>query len=134
MTIREAVWRRIDDMADDLWKLSMQIHDHPELGFEEHQAAGWLAEVLEAGSFSVERGIGNMATAFRATHPAIAQGPRLAVLAEYDALPDLGHACGHNIIACIAVGAALGLAPHKAELPGVLSTGGAAFCVGQQDP
>jgi amidohydrolase len=118
--MKEQVWQRIDSLSQDLWDLALRIHAHPELGFEEHQAAAWLTEALENGGFRVERGLGGLPTAFRAVHPAEKPGPRIAILAEYDALPELGHACGHNLIAAIAVGAALGLAPFKKGLPGTL--------------
>ncbi len=116
----EQAWRRIDELSPELWDLALRIHAHPELGFEEHQAAAWLSEALEKGGFRIERGAGGVPTAFRAVHPAAQPGPRVALLAEYDALPELGHACGHNLIAVIAVGAALGLATLKKDLPGTL--------------
>ena len=118
--MNEQAWRRIDELAPELWDLALRIHAHPELGFEEHQAAAWLSEALEKGGFRIERGAGGVPTAFRAVHPAAKPGPRVALLAEYDALPELGHACGHNLIAVIAVGAALGLATLKKDLPGTL--------------
>lgn len=118
--MRDHVWTRIDELAPELWDLALRIHAHPELGYEEHQAAAWLAEALERGGFRVERGAGGVPTAFRAIHPAQKAGPRIALLAEYDALPELGHACGHNLIAAIALGAALGLAPAKKDLAGTL--------------
>lgn len=118
--MKEHVWQRIDELGPQLWDLALRIHAHPEVGFEEHQAAAWLAEALEEGGFAVERGVGGLPTAFRAVHPEQKPGPRVALLAEYDALPELGHACGHNLIATIAVGAALGLAAYKEELPGAL--------------
>jgi len=118
--MKEQVWQRIDSLSQDLWDLALRIHAHPELGFEEYQAAAWLTEALENSGFRVERGVGGLPTAFRAVHPAEKPGPRIAILAEYDALPELGHACGHNLIAAIAVGAALGLAPFKKGLPGTL--------------
>jgi len=114
------VSKRIDELSSELWNLALRIHAHPELGFEEHQAAAWLAEALEKGGFRVERGAGGVPTAFRAIHPNVKPGPRIALLAEYDALPELGHACGHNLIAAIAVGAALGLASCKGDHPGTL--------------
>jgi len=118
--MNDRVWRTIDERAPRLWELALRIHENPELGYEEHRAAAWLAEALEEGGFRVERGVGGVPTAFRAVHPAASPGPRVALLAEYDALPELGHACGHNLIAAIAVGAALGLAPFKKDLPGTL--------------
>ncbi|MBC7222265.1 M20 family metallopeptidase [Candidatus Bipolaricaulota bacterium] len=118
--VKAEVWKRIDELSQELWDLALRIHANPELGFEEHKASSWLTEALERGGFRVERGVGGLPTAFRAVHPAEKPGPRIAVLAEYDALPELGHACGHNLIAAIAVGAALGLAPYKENLPGAL--------------
>jgi amidohydrolase len=118
--MKAEIWREIDRLSEDLWDLALRIHANPELGFEEYKASAWLAEALEKGGFRVERGAGGLPTAFRAVHPAEKPGPRIAILAEYDALPELGHACGHNLIAAIAVGAALGLAPFKARLPGAL--------------
>jgi len=88
-----------------LIQLSLNIHDNPELGFEEEKASAWLIGYLEDSGFHVEPGIAGLATAFRATY---GQGsPRIALLAEYDALPKIGHGCGHNIIATSAVGAAV---------------------------
>ena len=118
--VKTEVWKRIDEIADELWDIALKIHENPELGFEEHKAAAWLTAALEKGGFQVERGVGGMETAFVAVHPTQAEGPAVAFLAEYDALPELGHACGHNIIAAIALGAGLGLAPFKETLPGKL--------------
>jgi len=118
--VKTEVWKRIDEIADEIWDIALKIHENPELGFEEHKAAAWLTAALEKGGFQVERGVGGMETAFVAVHPTQAEGPAVAFLAEYDALPELGHACGHNIIAAIALGAGLGLAPFKETLPGKL--------------
>src|SRR3954465_3093915 len=84
-------------MRDDLIDLSHRIHSHPELGFEEERACAWLCEFLAGAGFSIERGAGGLPTAFVARRGG---GPlHVAVCAEYDALPGIGHACGHNIIA-----------------------------------
>jgi amidohydrolase len=85
--------------------LSLNIHDNPELGLKEEKASAWLTSYLRARGFHVERGIAGLATAFRATYGQ--DSPRIALLAEYDALPRIGHGCGHNIIAASAVGAAV---------------------------
>ncbi len=96
---------RVESQRQQLIQLSLNIHDNPELGFEEEKASAWLASYLEDSGFHVERGIAGLATAFRATY---GQGsPTIALLAEYDALPKIGHACGHNIIGVSAVGAAV---------------------------
>ena len=93
----------VESQRQQLIQLSLNIHDNPELGFEEEKASAWLTSYLEDSGFHVERGIAGLATAFRATY---GQGsPRIALLAEYDALPKIGHGCGHNIIAASAVGA-----------------------------
>ncbi|MEA3313234.1 MAG: M20 family metallopeptidase [Caldisericota bacterium] len=95
----------VELQRQQLIQLSLNIHDNPELGFEEKKASAWLTGYLEDSGFHVEQGIAGLATAFRATY---GQGnPRIALLAEYDALPKIGHACGHNIIATSAVGAAV---------------------------
>jgi len=120
MDVLDCVWHRIDELEGELWDLALRMHDHPEVAYCEEMACRWLTQTLDAGGFSVERGAAGLPTAFRAVHPAQNDGLALAVLAEYDALPELGHACGHNLIAAMAVGAALGLAPFKADLPGRL--------------
>src|SRR3984893_15299889 len=93
---------------EDLIELSHRIHGHPELGFEEEQASVWLAESLDHAGFAVRRGVCDMPTAFMAKK---GTGPlHVAICAEYDSLPGIGHACGHNIIAAMAVGAAIAAA------------------------
>src|SRR6266571_2412019 len=105
---------RIDQIKDDLLGLSRRIHSHPEIGFEEERACGWLCELLSQSGFEVEAGIAELPTAFVARS---GPGPlRLVICAEYDALPGIGHACGHNIIAATSAGAAIGLAGLAADL------------------
>ena len=101
--LKASVITEIETRRHQLSELSLKIHANPELGFQEFKAAGWLTEYLEESGFSVERGICELPTAFRATY---GRGkPAIALLAEYDALPEVGHACGHNLIATSAVGA-----------------------------
>jgi amidohydrolase len=93
----------------DLVQLSHRIYEHPELGYEETQAAAWLTDVLGRAGFRLQRGFGEMPTAFVAS---TGSGPlHIAICAEYDALPEVGHACGHNVICTAALGAALALQP-----------------------
>ena len=108
-TWKEAVCARADVLAPRLIAMSQEIYDHPELKFEERRASRLLAEELAQAGFSVELGVGGLETAIRAVHPAAQAGPRVAILAEYDALPEIGHACGHNLIATSACGACLAL-------------------------
>src|SRR5947209_19518653 len=103
MNAKDGAREQIDAHKDDLLNLSHLIHANPELGFEEEKASAWLCEFLAAKGFAVERGVGDLPTAFIARR---GTGPlHLAICAEYDALPGIGHACGHNIIAAMSVGA-----------------------------
>ena len=105
---KEAARSAIDAARGELTALSRRIHANPELGYEEEQASGWLEETLDAAGFAVEPGVCGLPTAFRATK---GSGPlHVVVCAEYDALPGIGHACGHNVIAATAVGAGIGAA------------------------
>src|SRR5579863_5298981 len=114
MQAKAAAQERFDASRDQLIKLSRRIHAHPELGFEEERAAAWLCESLCDAGFVVDMGICDLPTAFRAT---VGSGPlHVAICAEYDSLPGIGHACGHNIIAASAVGAALAAAKVADEV------------------
>ncbi len=103
-----------------LRRVSAEIHAHPELLNEEVFASKLLGDELAHAGFRVEPGIAGLATAVRAVHPARSDGPTVAILGEYDALPEIGHACGHNLIAAAGLGAALALGDLKADLPGTL--------------
>lgn len=104
-SLKKNIIDNIDSQCKELFQLSHRIHDNPELGFEERKAASWLSEYLHDKEFHIEKGIAGLATAFMATY---GQGtPKVAIIAEYDALPKLGHACGHNIIATSSVGAGI---------------------------
>ncbi len=118
------VRKEVDTLAPALIDLSRKIHAYPELGLEETKAAGWCAELLRSHGFAVTMPVAGMATAFRAQRGK--GGPVLAFLAEYDALPGVGHACGHNIIGASALGAGIALAAalEKAGLPGTVYVDG----------
>jgi amidohydrolase len=122
MTLPEDLSRRLDAAVDasrdTLTALSRKIHANPELRFEEHRAAAWISETLTAAGHAVERPIGGLPTAFRTRVGS--GGARVAILAEYDALPEIGHACGHNLIATGAVGAFLALAQCSDALGGTV--------------
>ena len=108
MDAKTAAREVIESARSELLELSHRIHEYPELGFEEERAAGWMCDVMADAGFTVERGVCNLPTAFVAR---AGSGPlHIAICAEYDALPVIGHACGHNIIASAAAGAGLGLA------------------------
>ena len=108
--LKTQVTEAVDQMAEDLWSLALRIHANPELAFKEEQAAAWLTAFLEGQGCRVERGVGGLPTAFRAEVPGAGDGPTIAVMAEYDALPGIGHACGHNVIATAGAGAGAALA------------------------
>lgn len=121
--LKALVAQEVDTNRQQLVDLSIKIHANPELGFHEVRAAAWLTEILEENGFSVERGIGELPTAFRASY---GQGkPVIAIIAEYDALPDLGHACGHNLIAASAIGAGSAARTAVDQLGGSINVIGA---------
>jgi amidohydrolase len=114
--VKDLIGQAVDRLADELEALSRQIHDHPELAYQEVKAAGWLADFLARQGFKVERGVAGVETAFRGTIENGA-GPTIAILCEYDALPQIGHACGHNVIATAGAGAGAALAAVRDKLP-----------------
>jgi amidohydrolase len=112
--------RAVDEISQPLTELARRIHENPELRYEEHQACRWIAETVKSlCGAEVERDLGGLPTAFRA-RLGKGTGPRVAILAEYDALPEIGHACGHNLIAGGAVGAFAALAKLADQLPGTI--------------
>ncbi|HLG91961.1 MAG TPA: M20 family metallopeptidase [Acidimicrobiales bacterium] len=111
---KAAARRTVEARAEELVGLSHAIHARPELGFEEHYASELLTSWLDSAGLEVETGVAGLATAFCAR---AGSGPlTIAICAEYDALPGIGHACGHNVIAAAAAGAGAALAPLADEL------------------
>jgi amidohydrolase len=115
-SLKESIAQSVDRLGDALETLSRTIHDNPELGYEEVKACGWLSDFLGQHGFAVEKGVGGVATAFRATIETGA-GPTVAIMCEYDCLPGIGHACGHNVIAAAGAGAGAALAAVRGQLP-----------------
>jgi metal-dependent amidase/aminoacylase/carboxypeptidase family protein len=115
--LKDEVCEAVDARAGELLRLSRAIHANPELAFEEREAAALLVGALRDSGLEVEAGAFGLETAF-ASEFGPRGGPCVAVLAEYDALPDMGHACGHNLIAAAGVGAGLALASLGSALPG----------------
>src|SRR5947209_14871629 len=108
MDAKAGARERLATVRDDLVALSHRIHAHPEFGFEEERASTWLAETLDAAGFKVTRGVCERPPAFVAQ---AGSGPLcIAICAEYDCLPGIGHACGHNVIAAMAAGAGIAAA------------------------
>jgi len=101
--LKAEVSKQVEYHRSSLIELSLKIHANPELGFREEKALAWLTSYLKENGFQIEKGVGGLPTAFKAVY---GNGkPVIALLAEYDALPEVGHACGHNIIAASTIGA-----------------------------
>ncbi|HEU5287757.1 MAG TPA: M20 family metallopeptidase, partial [Candidatus Limnocylindria bacterium] len=116
--LRKRALDAIDDRRDSLIELSLAIHANPELGYQERDAALRLTQYLEGDGFKVTHRYKGVETAYRADAKGKTDGPRVAILAEYDALADLGHGCGHNLIAMIGTAAAVAVREVIEELPG----------------
>ena len=117
-SVRRRALAAIDQRRDALVALSLAIHAKPELGYQEQEASLRLSEFLEGDGFKVTRAYRGIETAYRGDAMGNGDGPRVAILAEYDALADLGHGCGHNLIAMIGTAAAVAVREVIAELPG----------------
>ncbi len=124
---KKTVQEEVDRIQQDVIRISLAIHDYPEIGLQEHRACKILVSEARSRGFQVETPVAGLETGFVAQYPSSADGPRIAFLCEYDALPDLGHACGHNIIAAASFGAAMALQPIISEL------GGTIFLIGTPD-
>ncbi len=116
--MHKTIVERIDALADTLLDVSHSIHAHPELAFQERHACELLSTTLNAHDLPTETGVFTLETAFEAQINAGQTGPTVALLAEYDALPGIGHSCGHNLIATASLGAMLGLQAVQEQLPG----------------
>ncbi len=117
-TLRKRALEAIDRRRDSLVELSLAIHANPELAYHERDAALRLTQYLEGDGFQVAHHYRGVETAYRADARGKGAGPRVAILAEYDALADLGHGCGHNLIAMIGTAAAVAVREVIEELPG----------------
>ena len=127
-----------DEISATMHDVANTIFGFSEIAFEERQSAAYLADLMESAGFSVTRGYCEMPTSFRAEMCGSKPAPTVALIAEYDALPRIGHACGHNLISSCTIGAALALKSVMKDLPGRIvvigapaeeSGGGKAFLV-----
>ena len=116
--LKSTVCARIDALSTGLLDVSHDIHAHPELNYEEHHAHAVLTDFLQAQGIAPERSAYGLATAFNAQVGG--SGPQVAVLCEYDALPGVGHACGHNVIAAAGLGAGIAAASVAEQLRGTV--------------
>ncbi len=145
--VQKRIIAYLDDHRDAIISLSAKIHQNPELGFQEYFAVDQLTAALTKGGFHIEKGIAGLDTAFRAEYQGLVASaetlsvlPKIGFLAEYDALPELGHGCGHNLIGAAAVGAALALSHVMEDLAAVVvviggpaeETGGGKIALAEQ--
>ena len=118
MEYKERAERRIEKYREKIINISQRIHEEPELGHQEYKASKLLVDELEKHGFKLEYGVAGMDTAFIARKGT--GTPKIGIVAEYDALPGIGHACGHNLIATSALGAAIGLSELIQEIEGTI--------------
>lgn len=116
--LKQAVQDEVDRLGPDLLAVSRFLHANPELAYEERQAAELFTDILAQHGFSVTREVASLPTAF--TGVSGSGTPRIAFMAEYDALPGLGHACGHNLIGTASLGAALAVKTVLGRAPGTV--------------
>ena len=116
--MKEEAKRLAEDLSGEMFAFCRALHQDPELSLEETRASRSLAEALSRDGFRVQRGVADLPTSFVATADGGKPGPGIAILAEYDALPEVGHGCGHNLIAASALGAGKVLSRLRGRLPG----------------
>ena len=116
--MKEQLLQISEELKQRLWEMSDYIHDHPELGNQEFEAVNTLTSFLKEHNFSVEVGVAGLETAFTAVYDSKKPGLSVAYLCEYDALPDLGHGCGHNMIGVMSAGAGVLLSKIIDEVGG----------------
>jgi amidohydrolase len=117
--VHEAL-EKVEGIKSEAKALSLKIHQHPETGLQEHKACAWISESLTNHGFYVEQGLGSLETSFRAVRKG-SRGPNIAFLAEYDALPKIGHGCGHNLVGTGSVYAAIVLSKMLPLLEGTIT-------------
>ncbi len=119
---KSRICAEVDRLAGDLYAVSEFLYNNPEIGYQEFKACEFLSRFMEEHGFKAEKGTGGVQTAFLARPAQRPKGrPCVAFLAEYDALPGVGHGCGHNLIAAASVGASLALSRHLDGLTGTLA-------------
>lgn len=119
-TLKKRIKDNVERVKERLFSLSDAMYADPELGLQEYKSSRMLVELLRDYGFEVETGTAGMPTAFKAVKRSKKPGATVAILAEYDALPEIGHGCGHNIIGTSACGASVALAPLMDEIGGTL--------------
>lgn len=118
--MKEHLSQELGQIKDKLWEMNKELYEHPELGDQEFKSMKLLTSFLKDHHFEVEIGTVDRPTAFKATYKSEKDGPTIAYLAEYDALPDVGHACGHNLIGTMSVGAGVALSKILDQIGGTV--------------
>lgn len=118
--LKDKVRLEVDRLKDRLLSVSDAMYAEPEIGLQEFKSSAKLVDLLKSAGFTVETGLADMPTSFKAVKKGKSGGPTLAILAEYDALPEIGHGCGHNIIGTAATGAGMALASVMDDVQGTL--------------
>lgn len=116
--MKDFLLKELDGLKDKLWEINDYIYDNPELGNQEYKAVEKLTAFLKDNNFTVETGTANMPTAFKAVYDSKKSGPTVSYLCEYDALPDVGHGCGHNMIGTMGAGAGVLLSKVLKDIGG----------------
>ncbi|MPQ31061.1 M20 family peptidase [Clostridium estertheticum] len=122
--MKDQIIKQVNSIKEKLWEINDFIYYNPELGNEEFNAVYKLTSLLSEYSFKIEVGIANRKTAFKAVYDSNKKGPTIAFLCEYDALPEIGHGCGHDMIGVIGIGAAIGLSKVLREVGGKIEVYG----------
>jgi amidohydrolase len=122
--LKEKVKKHVDDLTPRAVEIADHIFDKPELSQKEYESQKYLSEELEKNGFKVEKGVGGIETSFKAEFDCEKEGPSIAFIAEYDALPKMGHACHHHIIASSSLSCAVALSRMSEALSGSI------FCIG----
>lgn len=116
--MKDQLKTHLETIQNRLWEISDHLYHHPELGDQEYESMELLVEFLKEHQFTVEKGIVNRPTAFKAVYDSRKEGPTIAYLSEYDALPGVGHGCGHNLIGTMSAGAGVLLSKVVDEIGG----------------
>ena len=122
--MKNQIQAEIENIKERLWEINDYIYHNPELGNEEFKAVEKLTSLLSEHSFKVTIGIDNRKTAFKAVYNSNVKGPTIAYMCEYDALPGIGHGCGHDMIGTISIGAAIGLSKVIGQTGGIIEVYG----------
>jgi amidohydrolase len=116
--LKKKIVKKVDSMRKEIQRMNRYIYNNPELGMEEYKSSKMLVSALRKHGFNVETPVGSLKTAFKAKLTSAKSGPTIAFLAEYDALPQIGHGCGHNFIGTAGTFAGIAFEAVKKQIPG----------------